>query len=175
MANCVTLTKGRKLPCKSGMGGFKAIGLAPFQNNLLTGTLGEITSITGITASYRYELKNTGNTFTEEISADSDARNAVYTGTLNVVLQKLDLDTKNEIKMLAMGEVFIFVETYNGDVLVVGAKNGAELTGGNFTTGGARTDMQGFNLTFTSIENEPVFMLSTAAKAAYATVSVAGL
>lgn len=175
MANCITLSKGRRLPCKGGNGGFKAIGLAAFSAGTITATGGEATVPSGFTSIYRYELKATSNTFVEEIAADADARTVVYNGTLNVTLQKLDLDTKNEIKMLAMGEVFVFIETYNGDILAIGVGNGAELTGGNFATGGAKTDMQGWSLTFTTSENEPFLMLSTASKAVYATKVVDGL
>lgn len=70
----------------------------------------------GLTAVYRYELKNAGNTYTEEIVAGLEMRTVVYNGTLALVLQKLDVDTRNEIKMLTMGEVIIFLEDYNGNI-----------------------------------------------------------
>lgn len=172
---CITLTKGRKLPCKGGNGGIKAVGFQVYNStNLITSTTGSVSTIpTG--SIYRYELKNTGNTYTEEIAADADARTVVYNGTLNLVLHKLDVDTRNEVKMLAMGEVVPYLETYNGDIFVVGSQNGAELTGGNANTGGAKTDFQGFNLTFTTSENEPYLTLDASAKIAYASQSVNGV
>lgn len=174
--SCITLTKGRKLPCKGGNGGFRAIGLAVWENNLVTGVNGAVSGLTtGLTAIYRYELKATGNNYSEEIAADADARTVVYNGTLSLVLHKLDLDTRNEVKMLAMGEVIVFIETYNGDILVVGAGNGAELTGGSAVTGGAKTDFQGFNLTFTTSENEPFLQLTGSALTQYAAKLVEGV
>lgn len=174
---CSTLSKGRKLPCKGGNGGFKAVGFAVWEEGLISGTNGEVATLpVGLTEVFRYQLKNTGNTYNEEIAADAESRTVVYNGTLSLVLHKLDLDTRNEIKMLAMGEVVPFIETYNGDIFVIGAENGAELTGGAIAeTGGAKTDFQGSRLTFTTSESEPYLRLSSSAKTAYAGIVVEGV
>lgn len=175
---CTTLTKGRLLPCRGGAnGGIKAVSFAVWEEGLITGTNGEVATLpVGLTNVYRYQLKNTGNTYSEEIVSDADTRTVVYNGTLSVVLQKLDLDTRNEIKMLAMAELVIFIETYSGEIFVIGADQGASLTGGTIaSTGGSRTDMAGSNLTFSTSDNEPYLRLSTAAKTAYAGIVVDGL
>lgn len=173
---CITLSSGRKLACKGGNGGIKAVSFAPFDPaHPVVGTAGEVASLpAALTAAYRYELKNTGNNYSEEITADSDARTVLYTGTLSLVLQKLDVETRNEIKMLTLGEVVIFIEDNNGAIFVMGFGAGAEVTGGTIVTGGARADMSGSNLTFTSLENEPLLFLSTAAKTAYQGIVVDG-
>jgi hypothetical protein len=167
--SCVSLTKGRKLPCKGGVAGVKAISFIPWVENQIVSTTGELATIpAAITDFYRYQVKNTGNTYSEEISADAEARTVVYNGTLSVVLHKADLATRNEIKMLAMGEIVCFIEMYNGDVLVQGAGAGANVTGGtSIETGGAKTDFTGSKLTITSSEEEPYLKLSAAAKATY--------
>lgn len=173
---CQTLNKGRKLACKGGTGGLKAASFAVYTvSNSITATDGTVATLpAALTAVYRYELKNAGNTYTEEIVADPEMRTVVYNGTLALVLQKLDIDTRNEVKMLTMGEVIIFLEDYNGNVFVIGNEVGAQLTGGNFVTGGARGDMSGANLTFSTTENEPYLTLSTAAKATYELIAVDG-
>ena len=167
--SCVTLTKGRKLPCKGGTGGIKAISFIPWVENQLTITAGEIATIpVAITDFYRYAVKNTGNTFSEEIAADAEARTVVFNSTLNIVLHKLDLATRNELKMLAMGEIVCFIEMNSGDILVIGAGNGANVTGGTTAeSGGAKADFVGSKLTITASEEEPYGRLSTAAKATY--------
>ena len=177
MATCVTLSKGRKLPCKSGTGGLKAVSFAPWsEGTIMSGATGEIATIsTGITSVYRYELKNSGNQYTETPVTDIDARTTLFNGELSLVLQRLDLETKNEIKMLAMGELVIFIEDYNGNVFVIGNGVGALLSGGSFVTGGARADMNGFNLTFSTSENEPFLQLSTAAVTQYKSKWIVGV
>lgn len=176
MANCVTLTRGRKLSCRANASaGFKAIGLVAWEDGLITGTDGEIASLPAeITAIYRYELKNSGNTYVEEITTDDEARSIGYNGTLSVVLQKLDLETRNEVANIAKGEVIAFIEANNGDIYVIGSGFGALLSGGNANTGGAKTDFNGWNLTFTTSENEPYLTLSSAAKTTYAGIVVEG-
>lgn len=173
---CFTLTKGRKLACRSNAsGGFKAIGLAVWEEGLTTFADGEVTAIDESLQIYRYELKNTGNTYVEEITTDDEARTIGYNGTLSVVLQKLDLETRNEVAALAKGELYIFIETNAGDILLIGNQYGALLTGGNANTGGAKSDFNGWNLTFTTDEAEPYLTLDTAAKTAYATQIVEGV
>lgn len=174
---CVTLTKGRKLACRTNASaGFKAIGIIPWEDGLITATDGEVATLPASIASiYRYELKNSGNTYVEEITTDDEARSIGYTGTLSVVLQKLDLETRNEVAELAKGEVIVFIEANNGDIYAVGTGFGALLTGGNANTGGAKTDFNGWNLTFSTSENEPYLTLSTAAKTAYAEAIVEGV
>jgi hypothetical protein len=173
---CLTLSKGRKLACKGGQGGFKAISITPWVEGLIVGATGSLTTMpAGLSASYRYQLKNTGNTYEEAIASDAETRNVSYNGTLNVVLQKFDIDTKNEIALLTLGEVVIFIEDYNGNVFLIGSGNGADLSGGNFATGGARTDMTGWKLTFTTMEVEPFLLVTGAAKTSYAGLVVNGV
>lgn len=176
MANCVTLTQGRRLTCKGGLGGMKAISFGVWSEGLLTDVDGEISTMGTLTDVYRYELKNAGNTYVEEIAADAEARTVLYNGTLSVALHKLDLATRNEIKMLAMGELVIFIETYNDDIFVIGKENGAELTGGSIAeTGGAKADFYGTKLTFTTSESDPYSRLDSAGKTAYAAIVVNGI
>ncbi len=170
---CATLQHGRKLPCKGGVGGIKAISFAIWEEDLFEGLItgGEITDFPaelGEDELFKYQVKNTGNTFTEEIAADEDARTLVFNGTLNVVLHKMDLKTRNEINEIAKTEVITFIELYNGKVIVQGAFNGANVTGGSvIETGGAKTDFIGSKLTITSSEGEAYLRLSPAALATY--------
>ena len=177
MSNCITLSKGRKLPCKGGVGGIKALGIIPWSESQITYTAGEVTTFpASITDVYRYQVKNTGNTFNEEIAYDPETRSTVFNGTVSVVLNKLDLETRNELKMMAMGEVVIFVETHAGDIFVCGFESGADITGGTIAeTGGAKTDFTGSKLTITYNSQEPYLRLSSAAKTAYAAQVVEGL
>jgi hypothetical protein len=46
----------------------------------------------------------------------------------------------------------VFVETFDGNVLLVGREHGAEVTGGTMVTGTAMGDLQGYTLTLTANE-----------------------
>jgi hypothetical protein len=176
MPICLTLSAGRLLPCKGGIGGIKAVSFAVWDSaNLVQSVDGEVDALPiTMTAAYRYELKNAGNLYTETINADPETRNILYDGALALVLQKLDLITRNEIKMLVKGEVNIFVETNNGDVLLIGSGFGAQCNGGTIVTGGAKTDLTGYNLTFQTQETEPYLTLSSLGLVEYAGIVVEG-
>ena len=42
---CITLTKGRKLPCRGGKSGFRSVGFAVWEDGLITGTDGEVATL----------------------------------------------------------------------------------------------------------------------------------
>lgn len=46
----------------------------------------------------------------------------------------------------------MFVETFDGSLLLVGREHGAEVTGGTAVTGTAMGDLQGYTLTLTANE-----------------------
>ena len=53
---------------------------------------------------------------------------------------------------MAFGRPHVFVETFDGQVLLVGREHGAEVTGGTAVTGTAMGDLQGYTLTLTANE-----------------------
>lgn len=176
MANCVTLSKGRKLKCINSRGGIKAVSFAPWaEATIMSGTSGEITSIsTGITSFYRYELKNEGNTFTENIVKDNEARTSSFDGELALVLQGMSLDDRNEIKLLVSGEVIIVIERNDGKYLLLGNTYGALVSGGSLVTG-TKASGTATNLTLATSEDEPSLFLSSNAITQYKAKIVEGL
>lgn len=176
MATCLTLSKGRKIACKSGSAGIKMVSFGVFDTAFsFSATSGEITGIpVGLTAVYAYETNNDGSNYVETIASDKQTRSTLFTGALNLVLPKIDTDTRNEIMMLTKGLVWIFVEDYNGNVYLVGKDSGADLIGGTIATGGARTDLNGYTLNFQSMENESFMKLSSGATTSYNTIKVLG-
>ena len=175
MAICVALTKGRKLACAGGIGGIKSIGIAPWTGaSQTTIVAGEMTAISGLSSVYIYDVKNNGNVFTETQTSDVETRNIMYEDVLTAILQKYDLATKQELALLSLGEVYLFIETYNGDIFSIGANFGANLITSAFASGGARADMVGWTLTFNSFDIIPFQALSTACKVQYASKSVLG-
>ncbi len=168
MATCVTLSKGRKLKCINSRGGIKAVSFAPWSEaTIMSGSTGEIASIhSGITSFYRYELKNEGNTFTENIVKDNEARTQSWDGELALILQGMSLEDRNEIKLLTMGEVIVVIERNDGKFLLAGNTYGALVSGGSLVTG-TKASGTATNLTLATSEDEPSLFLSTAAVAQY--------
>jgi hypothetical protein len=61
---------------------------------------------------------------------------------------------------MAYGRPQIVVWTMNGDALLVGEKEGADVTAGTIQTGGAMGDLYGYSVTFTGQERLPAAFLS---------------
>jgi hypothetical protein len=172
---CEIITKSRLLGCKSGFAGIKAVSFMPYTK--LTLTAGDMFEGTGMTGSvYRYELKNDGCNYEETGASDRNTSTTVYDGKLSLVLPVLDRATRDEIKLMAYGRPLIFAELFNGDIWLLGSEFGCELNSVKMGSGGARKDMSGFSLEFSTQERRPLVFLgatgSTAYNAAIMTTSV---
>lgn len=173
MAKCITLTKGRELACLgANKSGIKAVGIIPWEEGLVVGKDGKVTTLDAtITKIYRYQVKNSGNIYTETSNIDTEARTIAFTGELAVVLQGYDGDLRNEVAILSKGEVILFAERNDGEIIVIGTGFGALMTTSVATTGGAKTDFNGYTLTFTSDEIEPAMFMDATGKTAYGKVA----
>ena len=154
------LTSGRALPCKSSVGGLKAVYFADY-GTLGTTTIasGEITAISGTPDFFRFDIK--GNSSLETtINSSRENGTTFYTQTLNLTLPVLDKATQEEIKLLATARPHVAIEDYNGNFFLVGLENGAEVTGGSITSGAAMADLSGFTLTMEGQETAPAYFVT---------------
>lgn len=175
MANC-DITKGRTaLACRDAVGGIKNIYFAnqgDYEYEYTT-IVGSTSSVAGFTVTdlgtlsevFQYRVKNSGNTFDQAIESSVDNGITVYTPTLTVALTRLNPDLELQVYLMAISNPQIFIETHQGDILLMGMENGAQLAG-NVTIGGSMADFTGFNLTFTGEEKYPAFYLDSASKTA---------
>lgn len=157
-----TLSTGRGLPCKSGVGGLKNIFFADFGTlGTLTVTGGEVTAISGTPDIFKYEIKG-NSTLETAINSSRENGTTFYETTLNMTLTYLEKDTQEELQTIAHARPHVFVEDYNGNYFLVGAVHGAEVTGGTIVTGGAMGDLSGFTLVLTAQETvAPYYVTST--------------
>ena len=162
------LTKGRKEPCKDVVGGIKAVYFVDF------GDLGsvsysdapngdyEIATLDGIFNAYKYEVK--GNSSLEQsINSSRENGTTFFEQTLNLTLHKLSKEDHKEVKILASGRPHIVVEDYNGNCMMVGLENGADVSGGTIVTGAAMGDLSGYTLTFSGMETTPANFIAGSA------------
>lgn len=162
------VTKGLlDLDCKNAVAGLKAIYVANYKDYNFTMSSSEEESITGLpndlTEVFKYVLKNTGNTFTEEIESSRDNGTTVFNQELNFVINKIGAAKQFQIKKLAWGRPVIFVETNMGDIFVMGRNNGSEVTGSSNVEG----ELQGANnyaLVANATERDTIAFLDSTAK-----------
>ena len=156
------LTKGRALPCKSGVGGLKAVYFVDY------GTLGasttasnEISAVAGSPTVYQFDIKG-NSTLETAVTSSRENGTTFYESTLTLNFTFLEKDTQAEIQLLAVARPHIWVEDYNGNYFLVGKEHGAELTSGTLSTGAAMADLSGYSLTFVAQEKAaPDFTVST--------------
>jgi hypothetical protein len=64
------------------------------------------------------------------------------------------------MKLLSYGRPQIIVWTMNGDALLVGEREGADMTAGTISAGAAMGDLYGYSMTFTGMEQLPAAFIS---------------
>ena len=145
------LTTGRLLDCKNQVGGIKEVFFADWrilQDSLTYDGTDQVTDFAAATL-YRYELKSNANVFTQEVTASSDTQSVFFTQTLTIQLSDLAPSYRTELgKMVRNRRLIIFVRDMNDRIHMMGLDQGAEVSAGSITAGGAKGDFVGHTLTF---------------------------
>ena len=154
------LTTGRKVPCKSAVGGLKTVYFADY-GTLGDATIasGEVTALSGSPALFQFDIK--GNSSLETaINSSRENGTTFYESTLNITLTFLEKATQEELKLIAHARPHVFVEDYNGNYFVMGLEHGAEVTGGSIVSGASMGDLSGFTLTLVAQETAPPYFIT---------------
>jgi hypothetical protein len=142
------ITSGRKVPCKSAVGGIKTIYFADY-GTLGDATIvaGEITAVSGTPTWFQFDVK--GNSSMETaITSSRENGTTFYDTTLNMTL-------------IAHARPHVAVEDYNGNFFLVGLENGGDVNGGTIVTGAAMGDLTGYTLTVNAQETAPPYFVTS--------------
>jgi hypothetical protein len=153
------LTQGRQEVCKESVGGLSGVYFLNFTTASFTKNVnGEITALP--TASvYYYELKGT-SAYTETVNSSRENGTTFFSQELVLNLKKLTNEMTTQLKLMAYGRPQIFVETMQGDTLLIGEREGADLTAGTIQAGAALGDLYGYSITMTGQEQFPAAFVS---------------
>jgi hypothetical protein len=157
------LTSGRNEVCKESVGGIAGVYFVNYTGSLAIATNGQSDALieslpSGLTA-YYYELKGT-SAYTETVNTSRENGTTFFSQELTLNLKKLTNEMTTQLKLMAYGRPQIFVHTMNGDTLLVGQREGADVTGGTIQTGAAMGDLYGYSVTFTGLEQFPASFVS---------------
>ena len=154
------ITQGRQEVCKESVGGLQGVYFINFTTGSFTKNGdGEVTALPSGSTVYYYELKG-NSTYTETVNSSRDNGTTFFSQELVLNLKKLTNEMTTQLKLMAYGRPQIIVWTMNGDALLVGEKEGADVTAGTIQTGGAMGDLYGYSVTFTGMEKLPAAFLS---------------
>ena len=147
------LTAGRKVPCKDVVGGINRVWFVDFGDlgTLTFGNDDELENASGTFSAYQYDVKG-ANSLEQNFQVSRENGTTFFEQVLNLTLTKLSKEDNKELKLIAYGRPHIFVEDYNGNVFLVGAEHGAEVTGGTAVSGSAMGDLSGYTLALTANE-----------------------
>jgi len=141
------ITQGRLKVCKSSLGGTANLYLFNFLEDPFTIVGGEATAKNALlTAAFKYELEGDLNTLVEDMVTDRNTGTTVNTQTLTVSLKQVDADTAAELNLVAKSYPMAVVQDRNGVYHAIGIDDGIDFSV-NSTTGGVKSDFNGFTLT----------------------------
>ena len=154
------ITQGRNEVCKDSVGGLSGVYFLNFTTGSFTKNgSGQVTALPSGSTVYYYELKG-NSAYTETVNTSRDNGTTFFSQELVLNLKKLTNEMTTQLKLLAYGRPQIVVWTMNGDALLVGEREGADMTAGTIQTGGAMGDLYGYSLTFQGQEALPAAFLS---------------
>jgi hypothetical protein len=154
------LTQGRQEVCKESVGGLQGVYFLNFTTGSFTkNASGEVTALPSGSTVYYYELKGT-SAYTETVNSSRENGTTFFSQELSLNLKKLTNEMTTQLKLMAYGRPQIVVWTKQGDALLVGETEGADVTAGTIQTGGAMGDLYGYSVTFTGQEQLPAAFLS---------------
>ena len=182
------ITRGRLIDCKDTIGGLKAIFICKAYNNnieaVATIATTEMTTAGFATWSaqsgsattvFKYDLVPNLSSMTVNVNSDNANGTAFFEQTLSVVLQKIDHDTTNELRLMAYSRAQIFVQDQNDNVFLLGMNNGCHVTGGTVITGTAMGDQNGYTIEWGAQEKNALIQLPASAGPATAKYPFDGL
>ena len=162
--DCALVT-GFDLDCRDSIGGVKSVRLANLDAYLAlspTSAAGAITGITATATFFKYDQLKETSSLTESINGSSQNGTVYFTPEVVIVLSKLDVTKRNEIKVLSQQRLVAIVEGNDGSYWVVGYANGLELNAGTSATGTAFADLSGYSLTLSGLEADTMLSITSA-------------
>ena len=154
------LSAGRNEVCKDSIGGLSGVYFLNFTTGSFTKNgAGEVTAFPSGSTVYYYQLKGT-SAYTETVNTSRENGTTLFSQELTLNLKKLTNEMTTQLKLMAYGRPQIVVHTMNGDALLVGEIEGADLTAGTIQTGAAMGDLYGYSVTMTGMEQLPAAFIS---------------
>jgi hypothetical protein len=154
------LSAGRNEVCKDSIGGIQGVYFLNYNTGSFTKNgSGEITAFPSGSTVYYYELKG-NSAYTETVNSSRDNGTTFFSQELVLNLKKLTNEMTTQMKLMAYGRPKIVIWTMNGDALLVGEREGADVTAGTLQTGAALGDLYGYSITFTGQEQLPAAFIS---------------
>ena len=158
------ITSGFTLDCNDSNGGIEKIFIANGPAESITESAGTISAITvagsALTPSdfFEFEVPRQTSSFTETINVSNENGTVFYDQALTMILNKMDAAKRDQILLLSQNnEMVVVFKDNNLKYFSVGIQRGAYMTAGTGVSGVAYGDRNGYELTFSGMEEQPAF------------------
>lgn len=152
------ITNGIARGCRENAGGLYQLYIASRPENVEVGNSTD--GVTHISSSsvaidfYPFVPNKNSSDFTENYQVSLENGTVGYEQVATMIFSKMEATKANQIKMLAQGSLLVIVKDKNNNYFLMGENDGAELSAGNAGSGKVLTDLNGYNITLTSLEGE---------------------
>jgi hypothetical protein len=150
------LAAGRAFPCKDAIGGIKEV-LWCKEGSMIYDPIsgGAVSDIDGTATLFRWAITKNSGSFQQEITSSVENGTIFFTQTLTIQTPKLEALVSEELYAVLQSRLQVIVRDNNDNFHIMGYSRGVEVTGGNFGTGTAPGDLNGYNIVFTAEEPAP--------------------
>jgi len=159
------LTSSFPLDCLDGVGGIREIKVKTLPSTLTGYTLtsGVISTSAGDARNgwYTYVLPQGTAMLTETTTVNRSNGTNFSAVELKVIINKLRANVRNELKLLSQARLQVAIKTYDASYWIVGYENGLVLESSANSTGTAKGDRTGYEMTFKGEEVEPMGSISS--------------
>lgn len=160
------ITSGWSRGCRDNAGGMRRVLLANRSDvtSFTEGTVGspavpsgEITAITmdGAAVWYEFVPNKLSSNAVENIQSNIQNGTVGFEQVITMIFAKNEAAKRNQVALMAQGEVYAIIEDNNGKYFLYGEENALELGGGSSATGTALTDLNGWTLNLNGFEPAP--------------------
>lgn len=166
---CLLLDQNITAACRDAQPGVSIIYIANYTDvttvtENASGNL--ISGITGATASgatsgtfYTMAVNKESSGFVDNTDISVPDGRAIYIPTITLKISNMDTTTRTIYKELSQATVTVVFKTVDGLYYMAGKNNGLDMSAGTFSSGVARGDFKGLELTLEGLESTPVIQI----------------
>jgi hypothetical protein len=149
------LTQGFNLDCRDSIGGVKYLYIIETGNiSSITEASGVVTALTLAGTPRRYNLIRDTSNFSETLTVSEQNGTVFAAQSVEIVINKRQANTRNEIMLLAKNNLTFFIVDNNGKGWMIGREFGLVLGAAVTGSGMAWGDRNGYTLPFAGNEKE---------------------
>lgn len=158
------INTGYTRSCRDQIGGIKTVYITELANkNTISPSTGQITAFTLNSGKqfWKYELELAVGTASDNPKPNAPNGTFYFESSVSFTIPKRSVALSNAMKNLAINDLMMIVEAYDGTLYLFGETNGMKMGDSTGPFGTAMADMNGYQLNFTGMEPQEARVVTT--------------